>query len=670
MMLNDLQGKFNLLSLLLAAKADDDENLNKFQHLMDEDYINYTKVDNALLEEAEALLELQDIRNNLETFIHCKDIYSKNVIALAGGFSSGKSTFCNHIFSTKEIQLPISMDPETAIPAYIISGDKAPNAFGLTASGGSVELGVNSYKQMNHAFLKSFDFNLKDLLPSVVIHAEMPKEFEHICFIDTPGYNSSSTDDSFTKEDYDTSLMFIKQAKILFWFFVVKDGTISGSDLKFIEKIRDAIPTQKIVFICNKADVIPDADIENILDECKKDLDENEIPYEGIVAYSAKKRKEYGFRKKSLDKIISELNCLNIDKKEELQKRLKKLFRKHVIADSNRVQSLVEKFKALNQIQLHFKSLMDDAASKFNQEKVNAKFKDILNGYNGDSQKDEHLDSESIKLISNNISKLKKDLEESIGKYRKNKETISEIATKMDNLVKEIFREFGDSADDAYVRVPQGEFLMGSDDGPRDSRPAHSVKLDSFKMKMTLVTQAEWKKIMGDVNPAKMKGDALPICNVSFSQVTKYCNKLSLKENLKPCYDDRGNCNYDANGYRLPTEAEWEYAAQSFATLPLKSCAWYKDNSDDRIQPVAQKEENALGLFDMLGNVYEWVNDYWDDYDSSAQTNPHGPARGNERVIRGGSYKSNEKSCMVTARNMAEDDEVMMPIGFRVVKKG
>ena len=155
-----------------------------------------------------------------------------------------------------------------------------------------------------------------------------------------------------------------------------------------------------------------------------------------------------------------------------------------------------------------------------------------------------------------------------------------------------------------------------------------------------------------------------------FLQVTKYCNKLSEKENLTSCYDTKGNCDYSANGYRLPTEAEWEYAARSFADIPLKSCAWYKDNSDDRIQPVAQKEENALGLFDMLGNVYEWVNDYWDDYNSAAQTNPHGPAKGDERVIRGGSYKSNEKSCIVTARNMAEDDEVMLPIGFRVVKKG
>ena len=161
----------------------------------------------------------------------------------------------------------------------------------------------------------------------------------------------------------------------------------------------------------------------------------------------------------------------------------------------------------------------------------------------------------------------------------------------------------------------------------------------------------------------------LPVYGVSFLQATRFCNKLSEMEMLTPCYDDKGNCNFDVDGYRLPTEAEWEYAASSCRDIPLKNCAWYKDNSDGRVQPVAQKEENALGLFDMLGNVYEWVNDYWADYSSFVQMNPHGPASGFERVIRGGSYKSNEKNCLVTARNMAEEDDTVMPIGFRVVRR-
>lgn len=668
MQLNDLEGKFNLVSQLLAARPTADEALSKFQQLMDKDYIDYTKVDDALSEEAEALLELQDIRRSLETFTHNKDIYSKNAIALAGGFSSGKSTFCNHIFSTKEILLPVSINPETAIPAYVISGNKAPNAFGLTSAGGEVELGADSYKQMNHNFLKSFGFNLKDLMPSVVIHAKMPKEFEHICFIDTPGYNSSATKDSFTNRDYDTSLMFIKQAKVLFWFVGIDvTGTLINSDVEFLQDVLKTAPDKKIVVICNKAELKAQEDLDDILDHFADILDDNDIPYEGIIAYSSKQHKEYGYRKNSLDKIISDLNRQNTDKKKELQKRLKKFFNKHINADANRIQATTEKIKTLNQILLHFRSLMDNVESKFSREAAEARRETIRHG--GKVEKKEEIGTESIALITQNISRLKADLEKDVEKYKHNKDTISEIASKMEEIVKEIFKGFEDSSDDAYVNIPAGTFTMGSDNGPRDFKPAHSVTLDNFKMKATLVTQAEWKSIMGDINPSKFKGDLLPVHNVSFAKAVEYCNKLSIREGLTPCYNAKDVCDFSANGYRLPTEAEWEYAASSFAEKPLQNCAWYKGNSSETIQPVARKEENDFGLYDMLGNVYEWTNDYWDDYSKDSQNNPHGPSSGDERVIRGGSFKSTENNCTVFARNMAEEDDTSQPIGFRVVKK-
>lgn len=669
MELNDLQGRFDLVSMLLSAKPNPNEALDEFRQLLKKDYMDYTKEDDALSEEAGALLELQNICHDLEAFIHNKEVYSKNSIALAGGFSSGKSTFCNNLFSTREIELPVSIRPETAIPAYVISGDKAPNAFGLTATGASVELGVNAYKQMNHEFLKSFNFNLKNLMPSVVIHAKMPKEFEHICFVDTPGYNSADVKNAYTNKDRETSLMFIRQAKMLFWFIGLDvTGTLTDSDVEFLQEVVSESPEMRIAVICNKAELKSQDDIDEVLDYVVEVLEDNDISYEGVVAYSSRQKKSFGCRGKSLEDIFSEMNRLNTDKKKELQKRLKALFRKHINADADRIQDSSDKIKSLNKILLHFNSLMSDVESKFSRDASEARRNAIRTG--GKADKTEELNQESIEIITRDLSMLKANLERDKEKYIANKDTATNLAAKMDAVVSKIFQGFDETADDLYVKVPAGSFTMGSDEGPKDSRPAHSVTLDSFKMKATLVTQAEWKEIMGSASPAKMKGDSLPVYNVTFSQVAKFCNKLSEKDNLTPCYDAKDNCDYNANGYRLPTEAEWEYAARSFADMPLRSCAWYKDNSDDRIQPVAQKEENALGLFDMLGNVYEWVNDYWDDYSSAAQTNPHGPAKGDERVIRGGYYKSNEKSCMVTARNMTEDDDVVLPIGFRVVKRG
>lgn len=669
MELNDLQGRFDLVSMLLSAKPSPNEALDGFQQLLKKDYMDYTKVDDALSEEAGALLELQNIGRDLEAFIHNKEVYSKNSIALAGGFSSGKSTFCNNLFSTKEIELPVSIRPETAIPAYIISGKKAPNAFGLTATGASVELGVAAYKQMNHEFLKSFNFNLKNLMPSVVIHAKMPENFEHICFVDTPGYNSADVKNAYTNKDRETSLMFIRQAKMLFWFIGLDvTGTLTDSDVEFLQEVCSESPNMQIVVICNKAELKSQDDIDEILDYVVEVLEDNDIPYEGVVAYSSRQKKSFGYRGKTLEDIFAEMNRLNTDKKKDLQKRLKSLFRKHINADADRIQESSDKIKSLNKILLHFNSLMNDVESKFSREANETRRQAIRSG--GKAGKTEELNQESIEIITRDLSMLKANLEKDKEKYIANKDTVSNLATKMDAVVSKIFEGFNETVDDLYVKIPAGSFMMGSDDGPKDSRPAHSVTLDSFKMKATLVTQAEWKEIMGTVSLAKIKGDSLPVCNVSFEQAIQYCNKLSEKEKLTPCYDAKGNCDYNANGYRLPTEAEWEYAAQSFATLSLKSCAWYKDNSDDRIQPVASKEDNAFGLYDMLGNVYEWVNDYWEYYSKEVQNNPHGPSSGEERVIRGGSYKSLENNCTVSARNMAEEDDVIMPIGFRVVKKG
>lgn len=666
---NELQGKLDLLSRLLDARPTADDALNKFTQITDRDYIGYIKVDDALAEKAEALLELHDIQNSLETFICNKEIYSKNAIVLAGRFSSGKTAFCNSIFSTKEILLPESVEPETSIPTYVINGEKSPNVFGMNSAGNAVEIGIDSYKQISNDLLNSPSFKLKKLMPAVVIHAPLPHEFKHICFIDTPGYSSFTAKDLFANRNYETALKPIQQAKALFWFIGMdENGALIKSDLDFLQETLKEAPDKKVVVICNKADLISQEDREEALDYFANILNNNNIPYDGISAYSSIQRKEYGYRKNSLQKIISELNYQNTDKKKELQKRLKALFNKHVNADANRIQSTAEKIKTLNQILSHFNSLINSLESKFSIEAAIERLEAIRHG-DGSESKDE-LEAESIAFVTKNISKLKADLEKDIEKYKKNKDTISKIASKMDEIVKEIFQGFEESVDDAYVSIPAGTFTMGSDEGPRDSKPAHSVTLDSFMMKITPVTQAEWKSVMGDTNPSNFKGDLLPVHNVSIASAMEYCNKISIAAGLNPCYSPEGVCDYSANGYRLPTEAEWEYAASSFAEKPLQNCAWFTRNSSGTIQPVAQKEENDFGLYDMLGNVYEWTNDYWNNYSTKSQINPHGPSNGEERVIRGGSFKSSESNCAVFARNLTDDDNVTLPIGFRVVKKG
>jgi formylglycine-generating enzyme required for sulfatase activity len=211
------------------------------------------------------------------------------------------------------------------------------------------------------------------------------------------------------------------------------------------------------------------------------------------------------------------------------------------------------------------------------------------------------------------------------------------------------------------VLIPAGEFTLGDDSGESDEHPAHRVRIGAFYMDETEVTQASFEAIMGR-NPSKSKGADRPAERVSWLAAVQYCNMRSTSEGLKPCYDLKTlECTFTADGYRLPTEAEWEYACRagtttrwSFGDSPaeLAKFGWCKGNADKTTHPVRQLKPNPWGLYDMHGNVAEWCNDHYaDQYDKAAGENPHGPAAGKECVLRGGSWMSGEDDCRSSARH-------------------
>ncbi|MHC4180545.1 MAG: formylglycine-generating enzyme family protein [Planctomycetota bacterium] len=212
------------------------------------------------------------------------------------------------------------------------------------------------------------------------------------------------------------------------------------------------------------------------------------------------------------------------------------------------------------------------------------------------------------------------------------------------------------------VLIPTGEFLMGDDRGEDHQRPAHRVRLSAFYMDTCEVTQESYRSLMGR-NPAKFQESDRPVERVSWYDATQYCNARSLREDLQPCYDrETLKCDFGADGYRLPTEAEWEYACRAGTATgwsfgsgagKLKRHAWFKGNSAKTTHPVRQKSPNPWGLYDMHGNVWEWCNDFSSEsYQGRAEgQDPHGPATGQERVLRGGSWASSAESCRSAARN-------------------
>ena len=204
------------------------------------------------------------------------------------------------------------------------------------------------------------------------------------------------------------------------------------------------------------------------------------------------------------------------------------------------------------------------------------------------------------------------------------------------------------------VLLPGGTFTMGDED--EIDAPPHEVTVSAFYIDTHPVTQEQYEKLMDD-NPSRWKGKTNPVEQMRWSDAVRYCNARSEAEGLQACYDlNTWKCNFAANGYRLPTEAEWEYACRAGTktmyffgddTSKLKAYAWFEDNSGGKPRPVGQKPANPWGLFDMHGNVWEWCNDFYkvDYYQESPGENPTGPKTGETKVLRGGAWKFSAESC-------------------------
>ncbi len=206
----------------------------------------------------------------------------------------------------------------------------------------------------------------------------------------------------------------------------------------------------------------------------------------------------------------------------------------------------------------------------------------------------------------------------------------------------------------AMVLLPGGRFVMG--DKKEMDAPPHEVVISPFYMDKHLVTQEQYQRVMGE-NPSRWKSAENPVEQVRWSDAVKFCNARSRQEKLKPCYDLKTwQCNFAANGYRLPTEAEWEYACRAgtttayfFGNDPTKlgGYAWYEKNSGGHPHSVGQKRPNPWGLYDMSGNLWEWCNDFYqvDYYQKSPTENPRGPQQGETKVVRGGAWRFSDESC-------------------------
>jgi formylglycine-generating enzyme required for sulfatase activity len=218
------------------------------------------------------------------------------------------------------------------------------------------------------------------------------------------------------------------------------------------------------------------------------------------------------------------------------------------------------------------------------------------------------------------------------------------------------------------IAVPPGQVTLSD----RRTQRSWSVELAPYRLGAFSVTQALYARVTG-LRPSSADGDQLPVEGVSWWDAVRFCNALSRHEGLTPAYSapfeggdvEGGDVHWDtaADGYRLPTEAEWEHGCRAGTPGPrygpLDEIAWYRDNSQERVHDVGGKRPNSWGLHDMLGNVWDWC---WDVYDAEVY--------GTYRVLRGGGWFDEHWSCRASARRRSHPSYQVDDVGFRVARSG
>lgn len=293
------------------------DHINQYLSIINQDFVQFTEV-NKLKRAVTFYKELLNIGDLLKEFATLPQLHENKKIAVAGSFSAGKSEFISSLFCNKDIHLPTSIEPTTAIPTYIIDSNENAVYAKQFLEGGFVNLtdiDKNIYEKFSHKFLNDVEFNIKSIMPYLCLST--PLTYKNICLLDTPGYNPSSTG-GYTNEDNQSAFDFSQKADILIWVVGIDvNGTISKSDIEFLQNIQEK-QFKPLYIILNKADLRPLSSIEDIMNNVVELLDDFDIEYEGISAYSSINQQEYAYNKKSLSEFFEEYGKANLQTKEDV----------------------------------------------------------------------------------------------------------------------------------------------------------------------------------------------------------------------------------------------------------------------------------------------------------------------------------------------------------------
>ncbi|WP_104758051.1 dynamin family protein [Helicobacter salomonis] len=301
-----MQQELKIVSAVLSAQFQG-EDLGHFNQAIEKFRDLSKKI--AIPNELDVLLRLQALENEIFVIAAYPELFQKHIIAVGGGFSAGKSQFVNSLLGAS-IQLPIGMNPTTAIPSYVMDADQE-QILGISKNNAVVDLGAiapNILDQLSHNAEQplQFGFNLKDILPFMVVGTSFEnKAYADICFIDTPGYNPDNNANKV--QDLNTAKEFLSNSSAILWLTAVdaSAGNLTSSDLEFLKALD--LENKKLYIVVSKADMRAQEDLDLVKEHIKDTLEMEGMEYEGISLYSAVEKQEYGFDKISLEEFLSQL---------------------------------------------------------------------------------------------------------------------------------------------------------------------------------------------------------------------------------------------------------------------------------------------------------------------------------------------------------------------------
>ncbi|GAA7948222.1 acyl carrier protein [Helicobacter pylori] len=391
-----LKERYDLIAHILNARIEN-EGLEEYQCILDNEFLEFASGVDSLKEKEIALLELQEIKKELQLVASYPSLFQKNMAAVGGGFSAGKSSFLNHVLGLK---LPIGLDKITAIPTYCLKGEREV-LMGRSQNGGMVELPDFSF---DHKTPNAFGFDLKSIMTFMILSSPTML-FKHLCFIDTPEYDAPNQ--GYTGRDRQASKEYLNHAKHILWLISCERGGIEKSDLDYLQELYEEHGKQVFIML-NKDDLKITIQLEEIAVQTKETLENNGIEFLGIGAYSSERYQEIKeFSEKSpvfdsLEKFLMELN-----KKSEKQNEILKVLYKVGLAYEKAIKEDLSKFKRY-QKELHSLKLdlMQKGFDDFGK-KISGRIETLKSEF---SQK-ERAKQESLKRLEEVMDLFKKSID-------------------------------------------------------------------------------------------------------------------------------------------------------------------------------------------------------------------------------------------------------------------